>query len=309
MTKKALAFGEIIFDHNLTTKQRSLGGAPANGGFGLAHLGRGNGISVKIVSSVGNDPAGKEALLTLDNDKIDVTLIQIHPTLPTGAVNVFPHASGIGEEYEILKVRAFDQIVYTQELRAAARACDALMYGSLITRCAESSETLRAVIESLPTGAIRLCDLNLRRDCYSREQIDFCLTHTTVLKLNDLEVKALGSLYNLPAIPAAFSDSLLARFPGMKQVMVTLGAHGIYGRSRSEECLVKGFHLKDGELADTIGSGDAATAGILYKMLKNDSFTETVAFANGCGAYAATQFGGMVRMTPAIINSFIQSRS
>ena len=77
-----LAFGEILFDcfadHNV------LGGAPLNVTYHAASLG----LDARIVSAVGNDSLGDEALAEISAKGIDSSLVAVLGGIPTGRADI-----------------------------------------------------------------------------------------------------------------------------------------------------------------------------------------------------------------------------
>ncbi|MBL8177873.1 MAG: hypothetical protein JNK48_24555, partial [Bryobacterales bacterium] len=77
-----LSLGEIVWD--VYPDKRLLGGAPFNLAAHAARLG----FDAKLISAVGDDDLGREALGAAQSLGVDTTLTRIHETLPTGIVDV-----------------------------------------------------------------------------------------------------------------------------------------------------------------------------------------------------------------------------
>jgi fructokinase len=80
---KIVAFGEVLWD--LLPDASVLGGAPFNFTCRITNLGN----EGTIVSAVGYDTLGKNALKTISSLQLSGNFIQINPSYPTGTVNVF----------------------------------------------------------------------------------------------------------------------------------------------------------------------------------------------------------------------------
>ena len=102
---------------------------------------------------------------------------------------------------------------------------------------------------------------------------------------------------NLSACPAQGSRQLIER--GIQLCCVSLGAEGAYFDNGSASGYVPAFDVK---VLDTTGSGDAFVAGLAYGLsdlsvpvqeLERAELRQMVAFANACGALAATRVGAM----------------
>jgi fructokinase len=87
----------------------------------------------------------------------------------------------------------------------------------------------------------------------------------------------------------------------MEIVCLTRGEGGcilLTGHDRIES---PGFHVK---VADTVGAGDAFTAGLLVKFLEGAGLRDMARFANLCGAYVASRHGGTPPLSSQIIADF-----
>jgi fructokinase len=70
---------------------------------------------------------------------------------------------------------------------------------------------------------------------------------------------------------------------------------------RNERVYVPGYKVK---LADSIGSGDAFSAGFVNKLLRGMSISEAARFGNVLGALVATKEGATCPVTLDEINEF-----
>jgi fructokinase len=71
---------------------------------------------------------------------------------------------------------------------------------------------------------------------------------------------------------------------------VTCGPGGSLLVSRDEASNHPGFKVK---IADTVGAGDAFTAGLIHAFLRNKPLAEINDLANRAGAWVASQPGAM----------------
>ena len=97
-----MAFGEILWD--VIDGVPHIGGAPFNF---AAHVAK-CGLTSSIISSVGEDDLGRRAKEQVAALGVDGTFVSVHPSLPTGTVNVTLN-NGI-PSYEIVKPVAWDEI-------------------------------------------------------------------------------------------------------------------------------------------------------------------------------------------------------
>src|ERR1700748_474159 len=130
------AFGEILWD--CLPSGRHAGGAPFNVAAHLAQLG----VSVSLLSSVGQDPLGDEILDVAKNKGVNVQFVdRARIGLPTGTVIATIDALG-NATYELVQPVAWDEIVVsTAALEAVAKA-GAFVFGSLASRSPYNLEQL-----------------------------------------------------------------------------------------------------------------------------------------------------------------------
>ncbi len=292
--KVIVAFGEILWD--ILPDCMRLGGAPFN------FVCRINSLNDRglMISRLGRDELGRQALETVRSLGPDVGLLQQDPIRPTGTVQVSFDDDHM-PDYLIVPEVAYDHIELTDSLIDAVARADCLCFGTLVQRSGTTRHTLARLLED-SSGCLKVLDINLRKNCYCRETVDYSLGHADLLKLNDDEVKVLGGLLGLAAdSPIAFSNEVMERYP-IKHCLVTFGEHGALVVSRTGETVYEpGYRVK---LEDSVGSGDAFTAGFVHKYLCGQSVRESCHFGNMLGAIVATQVGGTEPVSAEQIEQF-----
>src|SRR5690606_26563260 len=224
---KVLAFGEILFD--IIEGEPFLGGAPLNF---AAHFARLGGESY-IFSRVGNDELGKKALVDIENIGVKTAFIQNDTRYETGTVDVI--LSSGQPDYTIVENVAYDFIepgIIKDDLKQFN--FDILYYGTLAQRNQESRKTLRKLIEQVKFKHV-FYDVNLRKNFFSREILEFSLQSCTILKLNDEEVNILGLIFfNEHLSLESFAQKIADKFL-IDIVIITVGAKGcvIHGNNYS----------------------------------------------------------------------------
>ncbi len=292
--KNVLAYGEILWD--LLPSGKVLGGAPANFAFRLSSFG----VNVSMLSRVGDDALGREVIAELQKRGVSTDTIQIDPKNPTGTVEVTLSAKG-APSYVINKGVAYDFIEFTPELRTLAAEASVICYGTLVQREKQSRETLYKLLEAAPE-ATKLLDINLRKDCFSPETVSRSLEYADILKLNDEEVRPVAELLGIVVTgPEDFSKKIIQKF-NISICLITKGERGVYARdSRGSQINIPGIAVS---VVDTIGSGDAFTAGFLYCYLDGAPIERCCSFGNSVGAAVATTKGGMTALTLEEIRNF-----
>jgi fructokinase len=131
--------------------------------------------------------------------------------------------------------------------------------------------------------------VNLRQHFYDRVTVEASLHACRWVKLNEDELIILRQLLQLRGKqPSATLRDLRRRFD-VELACMTRGEHGCLVQTDDEEIVVPGQRV---QVVDTVGSGDAFTAGLLVKTLEGASVTEAAAFANRLAARVAASAGG-----------------
>lgn len=281
MKKTVVAFGEILWD--ILPSCVALGGAPFNFAYRVNSLGDAG----VMASRLGRDDLGQRAFDKIVSLGLQTRLLQWDDEAPTGTVRVSFDAQNC-PDYVIVPKVAYGRIALTDALTAAVGRADCLCFGTLAQRATTSAETLAALLEKA-TGVMKLLDVNLRKDCYDEHSVVFSLGSADVLKLNEEEAHALGRMLGLRHDTLrGFCESVVEEW-GVEFCLVTLGENGAFGYAGDgKETYAPGYKI---ELADSLGSGDAFSAGFVHKILRGASLKEAVAFGNVLGAIVATQIG------------------
>ena len=172
-----VGLGEALWD--VLPDGKKLGGAPANFAY---HAGQ-FGFDSVAVSAVGDDRLGDETLAALDDKGLNYMMPRV--PYPTGTVQVTLDDDGI-PTYDIRENVAWDNIPFTPELEALARDCRAVCWGSLAQRNVVSRETIGKFLDAMPTdkGVLKIFDINLRQNFYTKEVISESVKRCNVLLPN-----------------------------------------------------------------------------------------------------------------------------
>ena len=146
--------GELLWD--VFPEVKKAGGAPINFVYHATQLG----AEGYAISAVGNDVFGTEIIQELDKNGIDSNYIST-VEYPTGSVMV-ELKNGI-PSYTIIEGVAWDHIPFTQASIDLMKRADAVCFGTLAQRAAESRETLRTLLSYMPSHALRFFDINIRQ--------------------------------------------------------------------------------------------------------------------------------------------------
>jgi len=77
---------------------------------------------------------------------------------------------------------------------------------------------------------------------------------------------------------------------GVKNIIITLGAKGIYFENKDESYFIEALKLKD-DVIDTTGAGDAFNGALAVALAKGSSYKSAIIFANKVGGISTTKLG------------------
>lgn len=283
MKKKVVGLGEVLWD--LLPVGACLGGAPANFAYITTLMGN-RGI---VASRVGEDSRGIETLRRMEELGLNIDHVQTDRKHPTGTVNVELDGNGQAR-YEILHPVAWDFLDWTDDWQQLAKQADAICFGSLAQRSERSGSTIRKFLRATSPGTLKVFDVNLRQSYYSQDVLAESMRLADIVKLNDEELPKIMSLAQLPHKDELSSAKKLVETYDLKVVCVTRGGRGsllVRGKDVSEH---PGFKVR---VADTVGSGDAFTAGLVHEYLHGASLDLMNEVANLVGAWVASEVGAM----------------
>lgn len=283
---RTICFGEILWDQFMTGPQ--LGGAPANVAFHLATLGG----AVSIVSRVGDDQFGRDAIVALSARGVDTAHVQIDRDRPTGVIRARLEAGEVF--YTLVEGCAWQYIDSSAAVLQACANARAFYYGTLCQRHEGVRVALEQALASVPASCTRVCDLNLRASRVDDDVIRYSLLAANIVKLTDLEAQIVGERLGL----ADIVDWLLGE-AGVALVAVTRGPHGATLHTREAIDEHPGYNAEPG--GDDVGAGDAFTAVLIHLQLRGTDLATINRAANRYGAFVASRRGAMPLVPEAVL--------
>jgi fructokinase len=298
-----LGIGELLWD--ILPDGSRLGGAPANFAVMAGRLGN----HAAILSRIGRDDLGRQAIDRLDPMPVETGFLQVDSQHETGRVTV--SLEGDEPHYTIHEPTAWDFLELSDEWVQLAARADAICFGSLAQRNPQARLTIQSLAAEASATCIRVFDVNLRAPFYSAEVLEESLELATVVKMNDAEAplvldlldlaieEASGSGETLPTAEylRAAAERLLAQFPSLQMVAATRGSRGSLLVTRDEWDEHPGFPVK---IADGIGAGDAFTAAMTHYMLSGAGLATLNEAGNRWGGWMASQSGAMPALPDAV---------
>lgn len=282
-----VGIGELLWDK--LPEGDKIGGAPGNFAYHVAQLG----LPSCIISAIGNDTDGIKMIGTIENIGLK-SMISI-VDFPTGSVDVTMSGNGI-PNYEIHRNVAWDNIPFCDHTAEIARNTIAVCFGSLAQRSQTSRDTITRFIDSMPCNenTLKIFDINLRQDFYTREIIDHSMSLCNILKINDQELELITEMFQIPG--EDFTEKcrdLLTRYQ-LRMLILTCGENGSYVFTPDG----KSSFLPTPKVivADTVGAGDSFTAAFIASLLQGKSIAEAHKTAVNISAYVCTQHGAMPQL-------------
>jgi fructokinase len=291
-----VGLGELLWDLLPTGKQ--LGGAPANFAYITSLLGD-EGIPA---SRLGDDHLGHAAMQRLTDLGLPTGFIQKDTTHPTGMVKVELDSAG-QPRYEICESVAWDYLEWAPGWQKLAADADAVCFGSLAQRSAQSRSTIRSFLEATRSNSVRVFDVNLRQHFFTAEVLSDSMKLATIVKLNHEELPRIMQLFQQEHRSDESSARRLVEMYGLKLVCVTRGDGGSVLATKGTCCVHPGFRVK---VADTIGAGDAFTAALVHEHLHAAPLDRMNEVANRVGAWVASQVGATPRVKPQGLKWMLQ---
>ncbi len=151
-------------------------------------------------------------------------------------------------------------------------------------------------------GQLKIFDINLRQDFYSKEVLCSSFRKCNILKINDEELITISRMFGYPGIDLQDKCWILLAKYNLKMLILTCGVNGSYVFTPGEVSFVDTPKVK---VADTVGAGDSFTAAFCTGILKGMSIPEAHRLAVKISAYVCTQNGAMPPMPKELRESFL----
>lgn len=279
-----VGLGEALFD--CLPDGSKLGGAPANFAYHVSQFG----FPSMAISALGNDILGDQAKTEFDEKHLNY----IMPTVayPTGTVQVELDDEGV-PTYDIKTGVAWDNIPFTPAIEAVARNARAVCFGSLAQRGRVSSDTIQKFLAATPHDCLKIFDINLRQNFYTKEIICQSLKSCDILKINDEELVTIGRLFGYPGLDIENKCWLIMGKYNLKMLVLTCGVNGSYVFAPGKKSFVETPKV---DVADTVGAGDSFTGSFTAAILEGKSIEEAHRRAVKVSAYVCTQKGAMPKI-------------
>lgn len=280
---RIVVLGEVLWDVFDTSTH--LGGAALN----FAAHARRLGCEPMLISAVGQDDLGREAMRMIAGLGLDTACVRTSMKFETGTAAVRLGCDGQAS-FEIQRPAAYDDELITDEALCQLAKLNPgwFYYGTLLPSRSSGKALLHRLLKAIP-DATRFYDVNLRPGHHSAPLVEELLVLAQVVKMNESEMEVVRELAGLPRKMEDFCRAASDRY-GWEATCVTLGergcamlAHGTYVEADGESV----------EIADTVGAGDVFGAAFLYGLNCGWRTEDIAVFANRVGAIIASRGGAV----------------
>ncbi len=256
------------------------GGKAANAAVAFTRLGG----QAHLLSNVGTDAFGDEALATLTDESVDVAGVGRVHDAPTGAGVLLVEPDG---QTAFIIAPGANLTLTPDDVDARLKPILGEINGLLFNFEAPEEALLRAV------DLARAADVPIFVDAGpARPYTPELWRHATILSPNQPETEAIvGFALDSDAAVRAAASVLLAQGP--RAVILKLGARGALLATDDRMQFFPAFPIRP---VDAAGAGDAFTAGLAWARLQDWSWERSLRWANACGALAAARLGAMPAM-------------
>src|SRR3984893_623053 len=302
MNTEFYTFGEILWD--CLPSGRHAGGAPFNVASHIAQLG----VSVSLLSAVGQDPLGDEILEVAKQKRVNVQVVgRARIGLPTGTVLATVDALG-NATYELVQPVAWDEIMVSEEALEAVAKAGAFIFGSLATRSPYNLQQLDRLLSL--KGPLKFFDVNLRPPFADPKRIVELAAHADVINLNHDEVGQIASWLrtgeatpNPPGNAQAVAEAcaVLSEATNTPRICVTMGAAGAALWDRGNLICAAAPKVV---VKDTVGAGDSFLAGLMVGLTRGANTQTVLETACRLGAMVASHDGATPLLPQELIQEF-----
>ncbi len=283
-------FGEIVWD--MFPDENRLGGAPLN--FAYYYMKAGGWPF--MISSVGNDELGHEAINRISSFGLDTKEIIISHEKPTGIVDI--RMINTRHRFKVIRDTAWEYLKYPEQAGIIHKATG--IYIGTLARVSENNQFVSNRLITDFAGKVVFLDVNLRMSFYSKKDLGFLLKKATHLKMNLHEAKLLKEMGFISAKTAEGMAEELIYQGSIKACCITLGEKGAIGADRiSGAVRVKGMPAKKG--GDSVGAGDSFAGFFIHGVLSGLKMEECLFRANQIGALVASHKGAIIELDNSLI--------
>jgi ribokinase len=282
--------GETVLGRDF---QITAGGKGANQAVAAARAGG----TVVFVTALGTDDFGDRAIQNLLREGIDVSLIRRVPDAPSGVALIFVDDAG---ENSIAVAPGASSELRQEDVQPLAAILEA---GDVIVVQLEIPlVTVEAVAREAAMQQARM----ILNPAPAQSLPDSLLAAVSLLTPNELEVEQLTGMRASDEMSLTRAASVL-HGRGVGDVLITLGARGVFASAGGVPELVPGFRV---EAVDTTAAGDVFNGALAVALVEKRTLREAIGFASAAAAISVTRMGAQASAPwRAEIDAFLGERA
>ncbi|WP_163920756.1 ribokinase [Photobacterium sp. Alg240-V54] len=269
------------------------GGKGANQAVAAARLH----ADIGFIACVGDDSFGINIRENFKIDGIDITAVKMQPNCPTGIAMI--QVSDNGENSICLSAEANAKLTATAiapDLERIRQADYLLM----------QLETPLCGIEKAAQVAKAANTVVILNPAPARALSDDLLACVNIITPNETEAEVLTGITVTDADSAQRAANVL-HAKGIKTVMITLGAKGVWLSQNGNGDIIAGFRV---EATDTTAAGDTFNGAFVTGLLEDLPLESAVKFAHAAAAISVTRFGAQTSIpTRDEVDDFLAQQS
>jgi fructokinase len=155
-------------------------------------------------------------------------------------------------------------------------------------------------VKTTPLSALRMFDVNLRKQFYDAAVIDQSLRLATALKLNEEELPIVARLCGVSEPNPRDAMRALMNMYSLRLVALTRGPDGATVIAGAEESTSPALSTT---VVDTVGAGDAFTAAVVIDFLAGLALGDINAHANAVASFVCSQPGAVAALPDYLRNA------
>ena len=250
------------------------GGKGANQAVAIARLGG----TVSLISKVGKDIFGQEAVQSIMSEGIEVECLLTDPDAATGVALITVDSQG--ENTIVVASGANAKLTAEDIKQCLGKFSDA---AALLIQLEIPVETVEFAIRYAGEQGIKVI-LNPAPACALSAS---CLKLIDIITPNRIEAEALTGIKIIDERTARVAAEIL-REKGVRHVVITLGERGAIAIYDGRLYVAPGVKVKS---VDSTAAGDAFNAALALAMVEEREFSAALEFACKAGAIATTRKG------------------
>ncbi len=256
------------------------------------------GADTAFICKLGKDDFGRMAVDAYKRAGVDISHIFYHDTEPTGVALISVEEATA--ENHIIVVPGSSMTITKEEIHSCE---DMIMGAKAVLLQLEVSYEANLAVAKMAHESNALLILNTAP--MNKGVPDELLSLADFVTPNETEAGMLSGIpIHTPEDASKAADAILAK--GVKNVIITLGSHGVYFKNAREEYRVPAMKV---DAVDTTGAGDAFHGGFAAALSWGKSVKEAMIYGTAVAALSVTKVGAAAAMpTKAETEAFLASR-